>query len=40
MDARPGVTLIVGRVEVTAVPLIVAPMVVGVPASTPVNVAV
>src|SRR6266550_9388313 len=35
-----GVTVIVGSVEVTGVPPIVAPMVVGVPASAAVKVAV
>ena len=35
-----GVTPIVGSVDVTRLPPIVAPIVVGVPAATPVNVAV
>lgn len=37
--AAPGVTVIVGRVEVTAAPLIVAPMVRAEPAVVPENVA-
>ena len=41
VDTAPGVTVIVGSgVDVTAVPPIVAPMVVAVPAIRPVNVAV
>ena len=40
VEIVPGVTVIVGSVVVTAVPPMVAPMVVAVPASTPVNVAV
>jgi hypothetical protein len=40
VDAAPGVTVMVGRVEVTGAALIVAPMVVAVPANTLVNVAV
>ena len=39
VETAPGVTAMVGRVEVTALPLIVAPTAVGVPAVTPVNVA-
>ena len=39
-DAGPGVTVTVGRVDVTAEPPMVAPTVVAVPATTPVNVAV
>src|SRR4029077_13038924 len=35
-----GVTVIAGGVEVTGIPPIVAPIVVGVPAAMPVNVAV
>jgi len=38
-DAEPGVTVIVGRGDVTALPPMVAPMVVAVPAAAPVNVA-
>jgi len=40
VEGGPEATLIVGSVEVTGVPPIVAPMVVGVPAAAPVNVAV
>src|SRR5439155_802159 len=39
-DAEPGVTVIVGRADVTALPPMVAPMVVALPAPVPVNVAV
>src|SRR5437016_1419500 len=39
-DTTPGVTAIVGSVEVTGLPPIVAPMVVALPATAPVNVAV
>ena len=39
-EADPGVTVNVGRVLVTAAPPIVAPMVVGLPATPPVKVAV
>ena len=39
VDTGPTVTVTVGSVEVTAWPPIVAPMVVAVPASTPVKVA-
>jgi len=39
-EAVPGVTVIVGRADVTALPPIVAPMVVALPAPVPVNVAV
>src|SRR5438270_11121916 len=38
--AAPGVTVMVGSTDVTGFPLIVAPMVVAVPAAAPVNVAV
>src|SRR5437773_2452230 len=37
-DAEPGVTVIVGRADVPALPPIVAPMVVAVPAIPPVTV--
>jgi hypothetical protein len=40
VDTTPGVTVTVGGVDVTAPPPIVAPIVVRVPARTPVNVAV
>lgn len=40
VEIVPGVTVIVGSVVVTGAPLIVAPMVVAVPAKTPVNTAV
>ena len=40
VEIPPGITVTVGSVLVTAVPPIVAPMVVAVPAVTPVNVAV
>ena len=40
VEAAPGVTVTVGSTLVTADALIVAPIVVAVPASTPVNVAV
>ena len=39
-DGRPGVTVTVGRAEVTASPPIVAPMLVAVPAVWPVKGAV
>ena len=39
-EAGPAITMIVGSVEVTGLPLIVAPMVVAPPATTPVKVAV
>src|SRR6266513_3729211 len=39
-EIAPGETVIVGALLVTAAPLIVAPIVVAVPASTPVNTAV
>src|SRR5207302_320443 len=38
-EAAPAVTVIVGRTDVTALPPIVAPMVVAVPVPVPVNVA-
>lgn len=40
VEILPGLTVIVGSVVLTAVPLTVAPMVVAVPARTPVNTAV
>lgn len=40
VEITPGLTVIVGRLVVTAVPFTVAPMVVAVPASTPVKTAV
>jgi hypothetical protein len=40
VETEPGVTVMVGAVDVTAAALIVAPMVVAVPAVTPVKLAV